>query len=151
MTATWPTKERPSYVGLFHRLPIEWGDVEGTDDDSDYWERRLPVELGRLAAVRAPVELFDSIVVDEAQDFSELWWTSLLACLRDPGARKLFVFLDEAQRVFLRQGVAPVDLPPYVLGDNIRNTKKIAQLFGSLSGELLKPRGMEGAPVHWWM
>jgi len=50
--------------------------------------------------------------------------------------------------VFLRQGVVPIELPPYVLGENIRNTKKIAQLFGSLSGELLKPRGMEGAPVR---
>jgi len=148
ITASWPTKDRPSYVGLFHRLPIEWGAAEGADDDSDYWERRLPVELGQLAAARAPTELFDSIVVDEAQDFGELWWTSLLACLRDPVKGKLFVFLDEAQRVFLRQGVVPIELPPYVLGENIRNTKKIAQLFGSLSGELLKPRGMEGAPVR---
>lgn len=148
ITATWPKKEQPAYVGLFHRLPIEWGAAEGADDDSDYWERRLPVELGELAAGRAPGDLFDSIVVDEAQDFGELWWTSLLACLRDPVAGKLFVFLDEAQRVFLRQGVVPIDLPPFVLGENIRNTKKIAQLFGSLSGELLRPRGMEGAPVR---
>ena len=49
-TLTWPAKERPAYVGLFHRLPIEWGAEEGADDDSDYWERRLPLRLGELAA-----------------------------------------------------------------------------------------------------
>lgn len=146
VTATWPRKEQPSYVGLFHQLPIAWGAAEGADDDSDYWERRLPLELGELA--RGRDDLFDSVVVDEAQDFGELWWTSLLSCLRDPEKGGLFVFLDEGQRVFLRQGVVPIDLPPYVLDENIRNTKRIAQLFGSLSGEPLKPRGLEGAAVR---
>jgi hypothetical protein len=88
------------------------------------------------------------VVVDEAQDFGELWWPSLLACLRDREAGGLFVFLDEAQRVFARQGVVPIDLPPYVLDENIRNTKRIAQLFSSLAGEQLRPRGHDGPLVR---
>ncbi len=66
----------------------------------------------------------------------------------DPEQGGLFVFLDEAQRVFSRQGVVPIDLPPCALNENIRNTKRIAQLFGSLSGEQLRPRGLEGAAVR---
>ncbi len=33
-------------------------------------------------------------------------------------------------------------------GQDIRNTKRIAQLFSSLSGEQLKPRGHDGPPVR---
>jgi len=148
MTASWPRPERPAYAGLFHQLAIHWGAEPGSDDDSDYWERRLPVRLGGLAAERPSADRFDSVVVDEAQDFGELWWPSLLACLRDSGTGGLFVFLDESQRVFARQGEVPIELPPYVLDENIRNTKRIAQLFSSLSGERLRPRGLEGPAVR---
>lgn len=148
MAGSWPSGERPAYVGLFLDLPIRWGAERGSDDDSDYWERRLPVCLGELAVERRPQDRFDSVVVDEAQDFGEPWWPSLLACLRDPGTGGLFVFLDESQRVFARQGEVPIELPPYALDENIRNTKRIAQLFSSLSGEPLKPRGLEGPPVR---
>ncbi len=154
VTREWPGRERPAYVGLFHDLPVLWGAERGDDDDSDYWERRLPLRLGELAAARHPSSLFDSVVVDEAQDFGELWWPALLACLRDGGARGdgpqggLFAFMDDAQRVFARHGHVPVDLPPFALQENIRNTKRIAQLFGSLSHEELRPRGLPGEPVR---
>lgn len=147
VTQTWKPRERPAYVGLFHQLPVRWGARPGADDSDDF-ELRLPRELGELAAQQSPDELFDSVVVDEAQDFGELWWPSLLACLRDPEQGGLFVFLDEAQRVFVRQGVVPIELPPYLLNENIRNTKRIAQLFSSLSGEALRPRGLDGPPVR---
>lgn len=145
---SWPEKERPAFVGLFHQLPIEWGAPEGDEDDSDYWERRLPLALGELAASQSNAERFDSIVVDEAQDFGDLWWPPLLSCLRDPGTGGLFAFLDEAQRVFARQGAVPIDLMPLVLDENIRNTKNVAQTFASLSGEQLRFRGMAGPPVR---
>jgi superfamily I DNA/RNA helicase len=147
-TATWQRKERPAYVGLFHRLPVDWGAEEGADDDSDYWERRLPLRLGELALEQPDSERFDSVVVDEAQDFGELWWPALMACLRDPVKGGLYVFMDEAQRVFSRRGEAPIDIPPFVLDENIRNTKPIAQLFSSLTGEPAKPRGMTTPPVR---
>lgn len=144
-TSTWPAKERPAYVGLFHQLPVEWGAEPPTEDSADF-EVRLPAELAQLAVGRS--DLFDAIVVDEAQDFGDLWWTAVLACLTDPDNGELFVFMDEAQRVFSRHGRVPIDLPPYVLDENIRNTKRIAQLFSSLSGEVLKPRGLEGSKVR---
>ncbi len=79
----WPVRDRPAYVGLFHDLPLAWGAERGTDDDPDYWERRLPLALGALADARSAGDLFDAVVVDEAQDFGNLWWPSLLRCLRD--------------------------------------------------------------------
>ena len=148
MTATWPARDRPAYVGLFHHLPVQWGAEPGDDDDSDYWERRLPLALGELAAQQPTDELFDSVVVDEAQDFGELWWPSLLRCLRDPDAGRLTVFSDEGQRVFPREGAAPIELEPVVLDENLRSTKQIAQLCGALHEGTTRPRGWAGAPVR---
>jgi hypothetical protein len=146
-TATWPARERPAFVGLFHDLPLAWGAAPGDDDDSDYWERRLPLALADLAAARPRAELFDSIVVDEAQDFGAQWWTAVLACLRDPGAGRLAVFSDDGQKVFDRDGVAPVELAPVQLDENLRSTQQIAQLCGSLHDGVTRPRGWPGAPV----
>jgi len=147
VTSQWPARERPAWVGLFHDLPIAWG-AEPGPDDSDYWERDLPLQLGELAARRDPEELFDTVVVDEAQDFGELWWPSLLRCLRDPDSGGLFVFLDEAQRVFDRDGKVPIDGPPVHLDDNLRSTRQIARLCGSLRDGVVRPRGMDGARVR---
>src|SRR5690606_33724154 len=139
VTQTWRRDEQPAYVGLFHDLPQRWGAEPGADDDSDYWERRLPLRLAELAAERSPEELFDSVVVDEAQDFGDLWWPSLLRCMRDPDDGGLFVFMDDSQRVFPRDGVAPIDLPPFHLDENLRSTKQIAQTFGAFGDDVVKP------------
>ena len=112
VSATWP--KQPAYVGLFHDLPLLWGAEQGAEDDSDYYERRLPLALGDLAREQRPQDLFDAVVVDEAQDFGELWWPSLVACLRDPDDGGLFVFLDEAQRVFPRTSQAPIGNEPCI-------------------------------------
>ena len=148
VTEQWPRRERPAFVGLFHELPIAWGAERGADDDSDYWERRLPVLLGEVAAARPASDLFDAVVVDEAQDFGDLWWTSLQRCLRDPECGGLFIFMDDSQRVFSRHGVAPIDLPPVTLDENLRSTKQIAQVFGAFTDEMVRPRGASGAPVR---
>lgn len=148
VTQTWPGKKRPAFVGPFLDLPVSWGAELGADDDSDYWERRLPARLGELAGRRPPAELFDSIIVDEAQDFSASWWPPLVQCQRDRDRGGLFVFSDDSQRVFAREGAAPIDLPPVTLSENLRSTKQIAQLFGAFTDETIRPRGAAGSPVR---
>lgn len=152
MVATWPAGERPAYAGLFHSLPLEWGADQPPEGDvqaqSDYYESRLPQQMAALAAGLPQEERFDSVVIDEAQDFGDAWWPATMACLRHTDAGGLFAFLDEAQRVFNRYGEVPIPLPPYPLEENIRNTKRIAQTFGSLSGEQMRYRGLEGPPVR---
>ncbi|WNB86469.1 NERD domain-containing protein [Cellulomonas sp. ATA003] len=148
VTENWPRHQRPAYVGLFHDLPRNWGAEAGADDDSDYWEIRLPAMLGKLAAGRSRSELFDSVVVDEAQDFGEQWWISLMQCLRDPHHGGLFVFMDEAQQVFGRSGAVPIAAPPIVLDENLRSTKQIAQVFGAFTDDHVRPRGGAGPRVR---
>ena len=104
--------------------------------------------MGELAASLSEHEKYDAIVVDEAQDFSAAWWPPTLACLRDQDTGGLYAFLDEAQRVFDRHGEVPIPLPPIVLDENIRNTRQIAQVFGSLGAAQARYRGMDGPPVR---
>jgi hypothetical protein len=87
-------------------------------------------------------------VVDEGQDFSASWWPPTLLALKDRDAGGLYVFLDEGQRVFDRLGTAPIELAPFPLDSNIRNTKRIAQVFGSLGVEQSRYEGLDGPPVR---
>ncbi len=154
VTQEWPGRERPAFVGPLHELPLRWGVDPVAGDGTDYWEQRLPLRLGELAATRNRTALFDSVVVDEAQSFGAPWWPALLACLRDGGTRGdgpvggLYAFMDAAQRVLARPGHVPVDLPPFPLHENLRSTRRIAQLFGGLSSEEPRSRGLPGEPVR---
>jgi hypothetical protein len=153
MTAGWPPKHRPAYVGMFHGLPLQWGaDPPPPEDDSAetsrYYEEWLPAQMTELATHLDDHEKYDVIVVDEAQDLGAAWWPSTLACLRDRDDGGLYAFLDEAQRVFERTGEVPIPLPPIRLDENIRNTKQIAQVFGSLGADQARYRGMDGPPVR---
>jgi len=141
-------KEQPAYVGTFHYLGIEWGVPEGSDDDSRYWEEFLPAEMVSVAAALPRSQRFDAIVIDEAQDFAESWWDAVVAALKDPETGALYVFSDEGQRIFARQGRPTVDLTPIPLNENLRNTKQIAGTFSSLASSQMKIRGLSGVPVR---
>lgn len=146
--ATWPAKHQPAYVGTFHYLGIGWGVPAGSDDDSAYWEDFLPAQMVSLAGQLPEAERFDAIVVDEAQDFAETWWPAVVAALRSPDDGSLYVFADEGQRVFARQGRPTVPLTPINLTENLRNTKQIAGTFGSLTASQMQNRGGNGVPVR---
>ncbi len=116
---TIPKRERPAYVGEFHKLGQLWGAEPGSDDDSEYWE-----------------------------DFADAWWPAVLASLRDEETGGLYVFSDEGQRVFARYGQPPVPLVPLMLDHNMRNTKQIAATFNSLAPMRMKLFGGDGPAVR---
>jgi hypothetical protein len=144
----YPRKQRPAYIGEFLGLGHLWGAAPGSDDDSDYWERRLPTEMLSLATGLADGHRFDAVVVDEAQDFADLWWPALLAALRDPEESGVYVFSDEGQRIFPRYGSPPVLLVPLVLDHNMRNTKQIADVINPLAPMRMRLVGGDGAAVQ---
>ncbi len=143
-----PKRQRPFYVDTFHNLGIRWGVEPGSDDDSRYWEEFLPAEMVSLAGQLPESERFDAIVIDEGQDFADSWWNAVIAALRDPDSGSLYVFSDEGQRIFARQGRPTVDLIPIPLNENLRNTKQIAGTFSSLAPEQMLIRGKPGMPVR---
>jgi hypothetical protein len=146
--ATLPRRERPAYVGTFHNLGVEWGAPTGSDDDSDFWEVQLPELMVGLGAQQPEGKLFDAIVIDEAQDFADLWWPAALAALKDEDAGGLYVFTDEGQRVFSRFGGPPAGLVPLVLDQNLRNTRQIAESFSTLAPIRMRLGDVDGPAVR---
>jgi Nuclease-related domain/UvrD-like helicase C-terminal domain len=153
ITAAWPRRQRPSYVGEFHALGVQWGAPQGpdeslrTEETVQFWEHDLPRQMAELAIELASGHRFDSIVVDEAQDFADSWWEPLLIALKDPDEGGLYVFTDEGQRVFNRYGSPPVPLVPLILDHNLRNTRQIANAFQPLVDHPMRFLGGEGPAV----
>ena len=77
--ATWDRRHRPAFVGTFHAFGQQWGAAEGDRTDSEFWEERLPAEMAELAADLPDGKKYDAVVVDEAQDFADSWWTPVLS------------------------------------------------------------------------
>ncbi len=151
VTAAWPRKERPAYVGTFHGLGTgHWGAAPspGGDADSEYWEVRLPTEMAAIARGLPAGERFDAVVGDEAQDFADLWWPAVLAALKHQESGRLSIFSDEGQRVFARFGGMPECQAVFVLEHNLRNTRQIADTFGSLALTRMRSRGGLGPAVR---
>ena len=68
---------------------------------------------------------YDLVIIDEAQDFTEDWAYCSNLFVNDNGS--LYVFYDESQNIFNRDFGDKffIDLPPFVLRYNIRNTANI--------------------------
>ncbi len=67
---------------------------------------------------------YDSIIVDEAQDFDIDMGLSIRVLLKDDKLSHLYVFYDENQNVFSKnfENAFAMNHPPFILRYNIRNT-----------------------------
>jgi superfamily I DNA/RNA helicase len=104
----------------------------------------LPEELLNAAENMGPQ--YDAIIVDEGQDFKEIYWVALSALLRPDGI--FYVFLDDNQNLYdgatMLKGI--VDEDPFPLSENCRNTQTIHRLvtkFHSQPNDLVC-RGPQG-------
>lgn len=145
---SWGRKHRPAFVGTFHALGRNWGAPDGSRDNSDFWEVELPAIMKALAAGLSDGQKFDSIIVDEAQDFADSWWAPIMGALKDQETGGLFAYSDENQRIFQRFGGPPVPLVPLVLDHNLRNTKQIGDAFNPLAPMRMQLRGGNGPEVE---
>jgi len=153
ITRNWKRRQQPGYVGEFHTLGMQWGAPEGPDESertaqtAQFFEHDLPALMLELAQNLPAGQRFDSIIIDEAQDFADSWWDPVLAALKDPEAGGIYVFSDEGQRVFDRQGTPPIPLVPLILDQNIRNTRQIATAFQPLVDHPMRSLGGDGPDV----
>ena len=72
-------------------------------------------------------DLYDSIIVDEGQDFDADMGLTVRLFLRDESQSNLYVFYDVNQNVFEHKfdNAFAIDRPPFILRYNIRNTGRI--------------------------
>ena len=145
---TWDLKHRPAFVGTFAELGRSWGAPDGTQDTSDPWESETPALMRELAAGLTRGQQFDSVILDEGQDFADSWWAPIMGALKDEETGGLFVYSDENQRITQRFGAPPVPLVPLILDHNLRNTRQIAETFNPLAPMRMLLRGGEGPEVQ---
>jgi hypothetical protein len=86
------------------------------------------------AALPRYARRYEAILVDEGQDFCDLWWLPVEELLADKAAGCFYIFLDRRQNIFRREGNLPFSGPGYVLPSNCRNTAAIARVVHGLGG-----------------
>ena len=156
--ASWgPLAERvraATFHDLCHEAAAATGDIPPRPPAGDrqaagaYWNGLLPERLlAGLGAAALP--RYDTVIVDEGQDFHRDWFDLLEGLLRDQQRGSFVIFHDPAQDIF---GTG-CHLPPYpatLLGVNFRNTRAIAAFLRGLAERAAAPfsRSPEGeAPV----
>ena len=94
---------------------------------SGFNELQAPLYQGISLRLKPNIELFDAIFVDEAQDFTVEWATIVRKLLCNSTESRLGVFYDDVQ--ILREDSFGegfgIDLKPFLLRENIRNTANI--------------------------
>ena len=122
-------------------------------DEQFFWNVEMAAALDRALAAKL-LPRWDAIVVDEGQDLDRDWWPLIEDCLRDKASGSIAAFYDPAQNIFGRACHVPEHYPNFDLTWNFRNTRRIAEVVGTLapSKMLPHPRAPEGEPVglHSW-
>lgn len=114
---------------------------------ADEFNQLMPIALADAVYTLGPI--YDAIVVDEAQDFGDEYWLSIVMLLKDPDQGLLYVFLDENQDVYSRSGEIPIGGEPLVLDRNCRTTAAIHQAaYHHYRGAEVLPSDIPGAPVE---
>lgn len=104
------------------------------------------MELACNSLFSAEEPRYGALVVDEAQDFAELWWFALFPLIEGNEHGSIFVFMDLAQSLRGSASAPPFDFPArYALNVNCRNTKRIARLSAHLAA--LETKSPSGAPT----
>lgn len=119
--------------------------ISQSDSDSILLDSMLDAiaELGRPS--------FDTIIVDEAQDFRPEWLSALEVCLVENDSARFYVFGDSNQRVY-REVAKLVDIqsPAFPLSRNLRNTRQIFDLGRCFyTGGVYTSAGPTGREVAW--
>lgn len=142
-------------VGAFLRLALEfpgmpplavpdgagaqWWDTVATGHLHKYWP---------LIGVA-----YDTIIVDEGQDFSPAWLAQLTALLDPEGRRRMLLLADEGQGIHERGFAFPDPEDGWVraeLVNNFRNARPIARILRQKLGGAPAPAASpEGLGVHW--
>lgn len=145
---------KPVFTGEFHEYALQSGVPTGTSQD--YYDADMPRILREISADMPESDKLDAVIVDEAQDFAPLWWEALLSRMRDPLGGEVYAFMDDRQDVYRRwdgEGFGGafqkgIPLVPIHVDENLRNTRKIAEIFKPFAGEYFKPRASTGMPVR---
>lgn len=117
-----------AYVAdLCRQYEIPW---RAKSRELEFWTKYVPEQLFHIATNLLPYEeKYDSVIVDEGQDFHPNWWNSIEPLLRgQKDSQTLYVFYDPDQNIYQERTELPANLTSsFMLTTNCRNTKAIGQ------------------------
>lgn len=112
-----------------------------------FWDEEAvgTLETACVSLFAAEEPRYGALVVDEAQDFSELWWYALFPLVEGGEQGLIYVFMDLAQSLRGSASPPPFEFPArYFLNVNCRNTRRIARMSANLVP--IETRSPAGAP-----
>jgi superfamily I DNA and RNA helicase len=117
--------------------------------EQTFWDDEVPLIMEQALEVlraRGQAEIFDAVIVDEAQDFAPDWWVTIESLSREGRAGRLYAFHDLNQSLRSTAKLPPVPFPTrFRLSTNCRNTKAIARSGASLAR--IEVRLLPGSPT----
>ncbi len=120
----------------FHELAFSFAKKAGIrlhqlkdEEDEAFWNNRVPDVMMQAASMLGEEDKYDAIIVDEGQDFHDLWWLCIDGVFSDPANKKCYyIFYDPLQNIYVSAPTLPSEMgAPFELHANCRNTVKIAQ------------------------
>ena len=116
--------------------------------DSEILDRKVLPDL-LLESLESSKNKYDIIIIDEAQDFKKEWWNPILFSLDNFEKGSIFIFKDDNQKIYTSRDanflIPSIDPNPYVLSQNMRNTKNIFKasnaFYSGDTDECAGPRG----------
>ena len=156
LDASSPAAERLVVERLRDHLPADWTIIQGqrlaTSRAGGARLREAEIDIVVLAPARMIQALarlterrFDAVFVDEGQDFSPRMWEAVAALLADGERSHLWVCFDPEQNIYDGAFPSALNLQPYKLRINCRNTGPIARFaYGAVDAE---PRLRPDAPA----
>jgi hypothetical protein len=146
---TYPENQRPTHIGTLHSLGNKWNMPFQVEQGDDFWDSKLPGLL--VEHLRdMPEELkYDSVIIDEAQDFHADWWNVVIGSLKDTDKGRIYAFGDIRQGIFRQATDIPLQETKLHLTKNLRNSLPIAELAALCVEEPLQLSGLDGPPVQW--
>ena len=126
-------------VETFHGLCWRLTKMAGVSNDvpagsaarQRFFQDDLPLQLLE-ALEQLPGERYDAIVVDEGQDFFPGWWDCLDDALRKGREGTLYAFYDPNQCIYGGGPPAAMQVLPFRLLRNCRNTKQITRYAAAI-------------------
>jgi hypothetical protein len=136
-------------IGTLHSLGNKWNMPFTVEQSDDFWDSKLPALLvDHLATM--PLDLkYDTVVIDEAQDFHADWWSVVIGALKDADKGRIYAFGDIRQGIFRQATDIPLQDTKLHLTKNFRNSLPIAELAALCVEEPLELSGLDGPPVQW--
>jgi hypothetical protein len=141
--------QRPTHIGTLHSLGNKWNMPFEVEQSDDFWDSKLPALLVEHLKTMPDALKYDTVVIDEAQDFHADWWSVVTASLKDLEKGRIYAFGDIRQGIFRQATDIPLQETKLHLTKNLRNSLPIAELAALCVEEPLQLSGLDGPPVRW--